>query len=101
MENADIHNPDSQINTDAVVNKAMNGMMKPRKRPVQKSAAEAVTSALSHSPNISSHNETESSHLLGVSAAADGYCIGRQLVEDAIDAVARGDIMVIVDDMDR
>jgi len=99
--NKDQSNPDSQINTDAVVNKAMNGMMKPQKRTVQASAATAVTSALSDSPNVSSHDDNESSQLLGVSAAADGYCIGRQSVEDAIAAVARGDIVVVVDDMDR
>lgn len=114
--------------TNAVVNKAMNGMMKPRKRPVQESAAAAVTSAISNSTDISSlastesaaaavtavvtaavidstkfsqQEDTESSQMAGVSAAADGYCIGRQSVEDAIEAVARGDIVVVVDDMDR
>jgi len=100
MENAEISNPDSQIETDSVVNMAMNGMMKPRRRPVQESAAAAVTSALSDSPSLS-HVDPESSELLGVSAAEDGYCIGRQSVEDAIAAVARGEIVVVVDDMDR
>lgn len=37
----------------------------------------------------------------GVSAKEDGYCFGRQSVEDAIKAVARGEIVVVVDDMDR
>lgn len=37
----------------------------------------------------------------GVTAADDGYCFGRKSVEDAIAAVARGEIVVVVDDMDR
>lgn len=38
---------------------------------------------------------------LGVQANEDGYCFGRQSVEDAIAAVARGEMIVVVDDMDR
>merc|ERR1719223_2204091 len=37
----------------------------------------------------------------GVTANDDGYCFGRQSVEDAIAAVGRGEIVVVVDDMDR
>mmetsp|Transcript_19675 Transcript_19675/g.39918 ORF Transcript_19675/g.39918 Transcript_19675/m.39918 type:complete len:792 (+) Transcript_19675:224-2599(+) len=37
----------------------------------------------------------------GVSAADDGYCFGRESVEDAIAAVGRGQLVVVVDDMDR
>jgi len=37
----------------------------------------------------------------GVVAAKDGYCFGRQSVEDAIDAVSRGEMIVVVDDMNR
>lgn len=37
----------------------------------------------------------------GVEAAADGYCFGRQSVEDAIAAIGRGEMVVVVDDMDR
>jgi len=37
----------------------------------------------------------------GVTANGDGYCFGRKSVEDAIAAVARGEIVVVVDDMDR
>lgn len=39
--------------------------------------------------------------LEGVTAREDGYCFGRQSVEDAIAAVAKGDMVVVVDDMDR
>ena len=37
----------------------------------------------------------------GVTASEDGYCFGRQSVEDAIAAVERGELVVVVDDMDR
>ena len=39
--------------------------------------------------------------MVGVKASDDGYCFGRKSVEDAIAAVARGEIVVVVDDMDR
>jgi len=37
----------------------------------------------------------------GVVAAEDGYCFGRQSVEEALDAVSYGEMIVVVDDMDR
>lgn len=37
----------------------------------------------------------------GVVAAEDGYCFGKQSVVDCIAAVGRGEIVVVVDDMDR
>jgi len=37
----------------------------------------------------------------GVTANEDGYCFGRESVENAIAAVGRGEIVVVVDDMDR
>lgn len=37
----------------------------------------------------------------GVTAREDGYCFGRQSVEDAIAAVRDGKMVVVVDDMDR
>lgn len=37
----------------------------------------------------------------GVVAAEDGYCFGRQSVEEAIAAVARGELIVVVDDESR
>jgi hypothetical protein len=44
--------------------------------------------------------ETEETQL-GVTATADGYCFGRQSVEDAIAAVKDGKMVVVVDDMNR
>ena len=43
----------------------------------------------------------ENSEQAGVTASEDGYCFGRKSVEDAIAAVGRGEIVVVVDDMDR
>lgn len=37
----------------------------------------------------------------GAVAAKDGYCFGRKSVEDAIESVARGEIIVVVDDESR
>jgi hypothetical protein len=37
----------------------------------------------------------------GVIAQDDGYCFGRQSVEDAIAAIARGEMVCVVDDMNR
>lgn len=37
----------------------------------------------------------------GVTAKTDGYCFGRQSVEDAISAIGRGEMVVVVDDMNR
>ena len=52
-------------------------------------AAAAITAALM--------DEEQS----GVRAADDGYCFGRQSVEDAIAAIARGELIVVVDDESR
>lgn len=46
--------------------------------------------------------EVEDNHPMdGVTAREDGYCFGRQSVEDAIEAIARGDMVCVVDDMNR
>merc|ERR1712194_309946 len=37
----------------------------------------------------------------GAHASEDGYCFGRKSVEDAIAAVARGELVVVVDDENR
>ena len=42
-----------------------------------------------------------SQDLDGATAADDGYCFGRESVEEAVAAVGRGELVVVVDDMDR
>lgn len=49
----------------------------------------------------SAPDTTDDSQLAGVTASEDGYCFGRQSVEDAVDAMAQGKMVVVVDDMDR
>ena len=53
-------------------------------------AAAAIAAALTDDPNQT-----------GVKAADDGYCFGRKSVEDGIAAVARGELIVVVDDESR
>lgn len=45
--------------------------------------------------------EDEEEEEAGVKASEDGYCFGRESVEKAIAAMARGEMVVVVDDMDR
>jgi len=105
MENAEPDVVYEKDATDEVVNLAMNGMMKPRKKPVVQTAAAAIKSAISDEtqdfPEIQLELTQEPHTQLGVTADADGYCIGRKSVEDAIAAVARGELVVVVDDMNR
>ena len=87
-----------------------NGGMLPKKRKFpdfsiaenyinegEEMAANAITSALLEETTT----DDEEDEMAGVTAANDGYCFGRESVEDAIAAVARGEIVVVVDDMDR
>ena len=53
-------------------------------------AAAAVAGALMDDPNQT-----------GVKASTDGYCFGRKSVEDAIASIARGELIVVVDDESR
>eukprot|EP00977_Amphora_coffeiformis_P028127 scaffold34700_cov256-Amphora_coffeaeformis.AAC.3 len=62
--------------------------------PVGATAAPEVETVVNGSPPPSSVPQ-------GVEAAADGYCFGRQSVEEAIAAIRRGEMVVVVDDMDR
>ncbi|GMI05558.1 hypothetical protein TrRE_jg4811 [Triparma retinervis] len=45
--------------------------------------------------------ESSADDLEGVVASKDGYCFGKQSVIDAIEATKRGELVVVVDDMDR
>lgn len=75
-----------------------NGVLAPKKTPLaeeyindgEEMAANAVASAL-----LDDMSQT------GVHAAEDGYCFGRKTVEDAIAAIKRGELVVVVDDEDR
>jgi hypothetical protein len=59
-------------------------------------AANAVAGALTSVEVVDGADQ-----MTGVVAAEDGYCFGRKSVEDAIDAVSRGELIVVVDDESR
>ena len=54
-----------------------------------------------HSVHISISGDDLSEEMEGVVARDDGYCFGRESVEEAIAAIARGELVLVVDDMDR
>jgi hypothetical protein len=63
--------------------------------------AQAAKNAVEVSLMTSVQQQEEDTSQAGVTADNDGYCFGRQSVEDAIAAIARGEMVVVVDDMDR
>ena len=65
---------------------SQNGAMMPRKQLKQHEAFAAAANAVEVSLVLDEEEMTDDNSQLGVSAAADGYCFGRQSVEDAIAA---------------
>lgn len=45
--------------------------------------------------------DMDATNIIGIEANEDGYCLGKQSVIDAIDAMRRGEMIVVVDDLDR
>lgn len=94
-----------------------NGMMVKKKSPLaetyvtdgEEMCANAVHISLMKNETMDSSSVTfvpdttddNDSQLAGVTASEDGYCFGRESVEDAVDAMAQGKMVVVVDDMDR
>lgn len=65
-------------------------------------AAAAISSALMDVDSDTAEQDgVDSDNEQGVVAKGDGYCFGKASVEEAIAAVGRGEIVVVVDDMDR
>ena len=62
-------------------------------------AANAVKVSLLDDTAAGTANDNEEK--AGVSARDDGYCFGRESVEQAIEAIGRGEMVVVVDDMNR
>ena len=54
-----------------------------------------------HAVHVSLAQEDQVAEMQGVTAKEDGYCFGRESVEEAIEAISRGELVVVVDDMDR
>jgi 3,4-dihydroxy 2-butanone 4-phosphate synthase/GTP cyclohydrolase II len=83
----------------------VNGVMAPRRHLAEQyinngteMSANAVQVSLMVEEDEAKELEEE---LQGAKARKDGYCFGRQSVEDAIAAVRKGEMVVVVDDMDR
>eukprot|EP00980_Cylindrotheca_fusiformis_P002019 scaffold444_cov109-Cylindrotheca_fusiformis.AAC.16 len=78
-----------------------NGNMMPKRTSLAENyiteGEEMATNAIQVSLEADELAESE----LGVTAAEDGYCFGRQSVEDAIIAIKDGKMVVVVDDMNR
>lgn len=82
-----------------------NGIMTPRKHladqyinnGTEMTANAVQVSLMLEEEDVATFSEDEE----GVKAAEDGYCFGKQSVLDAIAAVGRGEMVVVVDDMDR
>jgi len=91
-------------NVPTVIAKA-NGIMTPRKHladqyinnGTEMTANAVQVSLMLEEDDVATFSDDEE----GVKAADDGYCFGKQSVLDAIAAVARGEMVVVVDDMDR
>lgn len=83
---------------------AINGAMAPRKPIADQyinNGTEMSANAVQVSLMIEDDEDEATATEVGVKAADDGYCFGKQTVVDAIAAVARGEMVVVVDDMDR
>mmetsp|Transcript_1126 Transcript_1126/g.1751 ORF Transcript_1126/g.1751 Transcript_1126/m.1751 type:complete len:404 (-) Transcript_1126:54-1265(-) len=86
----------SGIVEDAVTKLRLQGLEHPKSvaeayiNDGEEMAAAAISSAL-----------LDDASEAGVTAKEDGYCFGRESVEEAIAAIARGELVVVVDDMDR
>ena len=69
-----------------------NGAMAPLKTSLTEAIIDLSSTVIAQSGVVA---------LDGVTAREDGYCFGRQSVEDAIAAIARGEMVCVVDDMNR
>jgi len=81
---------------------AANSVMAPRKYLADQyinNGTEMSANAVTVSLMLDDDEEEEEEQ--GAKAAEDGYCFGKQSVLDAIAAVARGEMVIVVDDMNR
>lgn len=82
-----------------------NGLMAPRKYIADQyinNGTEMSANAVQVSLMVEDDEEEEEDpEEAGARANDDGYCFGKQSVLDAIDSVRRGEMVVVVDDMNR
>lgn len=84
-------------------NGSSNGVMAPQKNGVAPMAEDFINEGEEMAANAiaSALVDIDPEDAAGVTAADDGYCFGRESVEKAIIAIGNGELVVVVDDMDR
>ena len=84
-------------------NGSSNGVMAPQKTGVAPMAEDFINEGEEMAANAiaSALVDIDPEDAAGVTAADDGYCFGRESVEKAIIAIGNGELVVVVDDMDR
>ena len=84
-------------------NGSSNGVMAPQKPGVAPMAEDFINEGEEMAANAiaSALVDIDPEDAAGVTAADDGYCFGRESVEKAIIAIGNGELVVVVDDMDR
>eukprot|EP00523_Entomoneis_sp_CCMP467_P013882 CAMPEP_0168793102 /NCGR_PEP_ID=MMETSP0725-20121227/14899_1 /TAXON_ID=265536 /ORGANISM="Amphiprora sp., Strain CCMP467" /LENGTH=686 /DNA_ID=CAMNT_0008843841 /DNA_START=622 /DNA_END=2683 /DNA_ORIENTATION=- len=80
-----------------------NGMMAPMSRKLRggSSSSSDETTEVMHITLDREGDSLNGQEEAGVVANDDGYCFGQQSVLEAVEATRRGEIVVVVDDMDR
>jgi hypothetical protein len=82
------------LNRELLPEQVTNGAMAPKKSSITEAIVDLSSTVVARSGVLAAS-------LDGVTAREDGYCFGRQSVEDAIAAIARGEMVCVVDDMNR
>jgi 3,4-dihydroxy 2-butanone 4-phosphate synthase / GTP cyclohydrolase II len=91
-------------NLSVLLAQEANSVMLPRKSLADQyinNGTEMTANAVQVSLMVEDDIDSSDDETAGVTAHEDGYCFGKQSVIDAIEAVARGEMVVVVDDMDR
>jgi 3,4-dihydroxy 2-butanone 4-phosphate synthase / GTP cyclohydrolase II len=91
-------------NLAVLLSQEPNSVMLPRKSLADQyinNGTEMTANAVQVSLMVEDEVDSSDDEAAGVTASEDGYCFGKQSVLDGIAAVARGEMIVVVDDMDR
>lgn len=94
----------ARVNGDEAVSAHMMPRRSTTEQPVVSLAENYINNGTEMSANavqVSLMVEDYPEPTEGVKARSDGYCFGRESVEEAINAMERGEMVVVVDDMDR
>lgn len=78
-----------------------NGQIESSHKQSSRTQLNGVSGSSTQTYNYENAQVEEEVEEEGVTAREDGYCFGRQSVEDAIEAMRRGEMVVVVDDMNR